>query len=180
MELSTAVPFPTLVFMSAMQIATSISCPFRLYPYMFIGLSPPEWVITTLFVTAVFCTTCKSVGVRKAAALHIILIVTALIDIQRACLLAATYFVFVHTPIHMTVCYRRGQRMSLALTVWLMVSTAAILRVMRPRGNLVLTYQMQKLVVAHTLTEWRVADWFTEWIEERSLIRHHTKKEFSL
>ena len=168
MELSVAVPFPVLLSMAGMQMTTSIACPLRLYPYLFTGLSPPDWVVTALFVVAVAYSVSRSIGLRQAAALHVALAGTALIDFHLACVFAAVYFVVIHTPAHFFTCYRRGQRTSLALAVWLMVAAAGIMRVMRPRGNIVLTYHMQKLVVAHTLTEWRVADWFEERMEERT------------
>ena len=168
MELAVAVPFPVLLSMASMQITTSVACPLRMYPYLFAGLSPPNWAVTVFFVVAVFYTISRSIGLRLAVALYIALAGTALIDFHLACVFAAVYFVAVHTPAHFFNCFRRGQRTSLALAVWLMVAAAGIMRVMRPRGNIVLTYHMQKLVVAHALTEWRVADWFEERMEERA------------
>lgn len=167
MELPLALPFPVLAGMAAMQTTTTIACPIRNYPYLLMGVSIPPWLTTVLFLVAEFLNVSRCVGMRQSAALHAVVGGLALLDMQLATIIGTLYFVCVHTPLHYLACIRRGQRKSVAVASVLTAAAAFMLRVMKPRGNIVLTYKFQKMVIAHTISEWRVQDWYLERAEER-------------
>ena len=162
MELPLAIPTPILAGAAAMQITTTVACPLRNYPYLLMGVSVPHWLTNILFLVAEFLNVSRCVGIRQAAAIHAVIGGLALIDMQLATMAGTFYLVAVHTPLHYLVCLRRGQRKSVIIATILTIAAAFVLRVMKPRGNIMLTYKFQKLVIAHTLTEWRVQDWYLE------------------
>lgn len=177
MELALVIPYPVVAGMAAMQITTAIVCPFRLYPYLLLGVTPPDWVTTLLFSIAVCCNVLRCLGIRQSVAFVLVLAGLAFFHLHTAAIVATGYFILVHTPIHYWICMKRGQRTSISIAFLLTIAAAFIMRVMKPRGNIVLTYQLQKLVVAHTITEWRIHDYFEELSEEREeRSRRHKKR----
>ena len=169
MEVDLFTPAPVVLAMACMHVTTEIACPLRLYAYSLIGLSPPGWLTSALFVASSVCNIGRLFGARIAFALHAVVGGLYLMNKVTAAVVVTAYIVLAHTPMHYYQCWRRGQRLSIAFAVWMTVAMGVILRLMRPSGVFSITYQFQKLVIAHAFSEWRIHDHFDELREDRKV-----------
>jgi hypothetical protein len=131
----------------------TLVCPFA---YAACYMIPPVFV-TPVFVLGSLMHFAEDIGFVKSLALHAVAgLVWSRGGAQRGLELMLAYLSAVHTPAHYRRCWRRGRRVALlaagattALMAWWLLHHDVILSV---------DHEIQKVVIAHVLTEWYVVN----------------------
>ena len=117
----------------------------------------PSTIVTLLFVLGSVLHFADDLGPRGSGALHAgLLVVGAGFGLQAAFDAMVSYLAFVHVPAHYARCWARG-RFTALWFAWTCTAVGYAVAAAHGARTLPLGDALQRIVLAHIVTEWRLA-----------------------